>query len=242
MVRSVLVFSLMGLLLLTACAPHDLSGVYIAKRSDLSGMSFVMLTSSSPTQLSGHMTVTAVEGSHANGIESLTYPLSGTVNGSHILFFANNQQISAEMSGDGFSMLWPSGSGIQNLDFRRSSADEVNAFVAKLDKQGSAARAAYMQTATATLELTNLSSGTAEFYVDDQPSCNAPPGMHCTITVGVITTHTLSAVTAYDQSSYQTPRTNLAAAPNAYYRFESCGETGTPGQNCGLFTISNPSP
>ena len=226
--------------LLTACAPRDLSGVYVAKQSDSSGLLYMTLTSSSPTQLVGQLTGAGVLGSERSGVKTYTYPVSGTVNDNHIVFYANNQQTTADLSGNGFTLTVPSTSGrIEMMEFRRSSTAEVNKLVAEIDKRGQAARIAYLQTATATVELTNLSSGTSEFYVDHQPSCNAPPDTHCTVSVRVIGGHILSAVTSYGDSSYQTPATRLYAEPNADYKFESCGETGTPGQNCGLFTISS---
>jgi hypothetical protein len=125
--------------------------------------------------------------------------------------------------------------------FQRASIEDVNKAVDDINKEGGVARATYLASATATIELTNLSDGVAYFYIDNQLSCTARSNTHCDVSVSVTEPHALSAITSYSaQQAYRTPSAQLQAEPNASYRFEACGETGTPGSNCGLFTVSTP--
>jgi hypothetical protein len=92
---------------------------------------------------------------------------------------------------------------------------------------------------TATLRLENDSMGASTFYVDGADACNAGPGTFCMVTLHVYRPHTISAYTAYSQSGgFTTPEVTLQANANEAYKFLSCGETGTPGTNCGLFLTS----
>jgi hypothetical protein len=92
---------------------------------------------------------------------------------------------------------------------------------------------------TATVKLENDSMGNAIFYVDGNDACNAAPSTFCLVTLHVFRSHTLSAYTTYSQTGgFTTPEVTLQANANEVYRFLSCGETGTPGTNCGLFLES----
>lgn len=92
---------------------------------------------------------------------------------------------------------------------------------------------------TATVRLENDSMGSSVFYVDGTDACNAGPSQFCTVVLHVYRAHTLSAFTAYSQTGgFTTPEVKLQANANDAYRFLSCGETSSPGSNCGLFLMS----
>lgn len=92
---------------------------------------------------------------------------------------------------------------------------------------------------TAVVRLENDSMGYSTFYVDGTDACNAGPNTFCLVTFHVFRSHTLSAYTTYSQTGgFTTPEVSLQANANEVYRFLSCGETGTPGNNCGLFLMS----
>jgi len=94
---------------------------------------------------------------------------------------------------------------------------------------------------TAVVRLENDSMGSSVFYVDGTDACNANPNTFCLVTIHIFRPHTLSAYTTYSQNGgFTTPEVTLQANANAVYRFLSCGETGTPGANCGLFLVSAP--
>jgi hypothetical protein len=81
--------------------------------------------------------------------------------------------------------------------------------------------------------------GYSTFYVDGADACNASPNTFCTVVVHVYRPHTLSAFTTYSETGgFTTPEVTLQANANEAYRFLSCGETGSPGSNCGLFLTS----
>lgn len=230
-------------ILLTACGPRDLSGTYAATGGDPpQNLIYLVLTSTSSTQLVGHFFAMTVDGTKSSGVNTQSFPVAATVNGSNLVLYVNGHQLSAQLIRDGIALQFAQSSGILNtLDYRRVSTDYVNKIISNIDRQGEAARTTYLATATATLELTNLSDGNAEFYVDGEPRCSAPSGTHCEVSVSVSDSHALSAVTSYGSQSYSTPTTQLQAEPNGVYRFEACGQTGTYGSDCGLFTISVPS-
>jgi hypothetical protein len=92
---------------------------------------------------------------------------------------------------------------------------------------------------TASVRLENDSMGTSTFYVDGNDACNASPNTFCTVVLRVYRSHTLSAYTSYSETGgFNTPEVTLQANANEAYRFLSCGETGSPGSNCGLFLMS----
>lgn len=92
---------------------------------------------------------------------------------------------------------------------------------------------------TAIVRLENDSMGYSAFYVDGTDACNAAPSTFCLVTLHVFRPHTLSAYTTYWQTGgFTTPVVALQASADEVYRFLSCGETGTPGTNCGLFLVS----
>lgn len=92
---------------------------------------------------------------------------------------------------------------------------------------------------TATVRLENDSMGSSVFYVDGSDACNAGPNQFCTVILHIYRPHTLSAYTAYSENGgFTTPEVTLQASANDAYRFLSCGETGSPGSNCGLFLMS----
>ncbi len=92
---------------------------------------------------------------------------------------------------------------------------------------------------TAAVRLENDSRGYSTFYVDGTNACNAEPSTFCLVTLHVFRPHTFSAYTTYSQTGgFTTPEVTLQAHANEVYRFLSCGETGTPGSNCGLFLMS----
>jgi hypothetical protein len=94
---------------------------------------------------------------------------------------------------------------------------------------------------TATVRLENDSMGYSAFYVDGTDACNANSNTFCVVTIHVFRSHTFSAYTTYSQTGgFTTPEVTLQANANEEYRFLSCGETGTPGTNCGLFLVSRP--
>lgn len=92
---------------------------------------------------------------------------------------------------------------------------------------------------TATVRLENDSMGSSVFYVDGSDACNASPSQFCTVILHIYRPHTLTAYTTYSENGgYTTPEVTLQANANEAYRFLSCGETGSPGSNCGLFLMS----
>lgn len=92
---------------------------------------------------------------------------------------------------------------------------------------------------TASVRLENDSMGSSVFYVDGSDACNAGPSQFCMVVLHVYRPHTLSAFTTYSETGgFKTPEVLLQADANAAYRFLSCGETGSPGSNCGLFLMS----
>jgi hypothetical protein len=95
---------------------------------------------------------------------------------------------------------------------------------------------------TATVYLENRSMGRARFYVDDVQACDAQGSSQCAVTLSVWKPHVLSAVTDYGLSSYATPTANLYLQRNAQYEYISCGMTGTPQRDCGLFSRQGTSP
>ena len=91
---------------------------------------------------------------------------------------------------------------------------------------------------TATVYLENHSTGRSLFYVDDNRACDAQPDALCTVRLYVWKTHTLRAYTYYgDKSPYQSPQVRFQVQRNEVYRYVSCGMTGSPQQNCGIFSI-----
>ncbi|HKU68294.1 MAG TPA: hypothetical protein VJP85_11015 [Candidatus Baltobacteraceae bacterium] len=92
---------------------------------------------------------------------------------------------------------------------------------------------------TATVQLVNESDGTATFYVDGKTACIAYSDQSCTVALRVYRSHTLSADTFYnDAESFVTPLITLRAKKDEVYKYMACGQTGTPGENCGLFAVS----
>jgi len=98
------------------------------------------------------------------------------------------------------------------------------------------AGAVWYYSGTATVTLENQSQGHSLFYVDGAQACDAPAGTQCTVRLYSWKQHTLSAVTSYYDRTYDTPTVVLYPQRDAEYQFLSCGMTGTPRQNCGLFT------
>jgi hypothetical protein len=240
----VLVPPLLGLFF-AGCEARDLSGTYLAKieTADVPGVAYFDLTSTtSASQLTGSLTATGVMATASDGVVSRSIPVTATANEKHLVFYIAGQTASSDLMSDGFTISMPGPDGrIQSMTFHRASIEDVNKAVDDIKQKGQVARKAYLATATATVELTNLSDGVAYFYIDDQLRCTASSGTHCDVAVSVTEPHALSATTAYSaQQSYQTPLVQLQAEPNAVYRFEACGETGSPGSSCGLFTVSNP--
>ncbi len=95
--------------------------------------------------------------------------------------------------------------------------------------------AAWYFTGTATVYLENRSYGHTIFYVDDVQACDAQAGTQCTVRLYVWKPHTLRATTYYGSNYYVTPLANFYVQRDAEYEYISCGMTGTPQQNCGLF-------
>jgi len=91
---------------------------------------------------------------------------------------------------------------------------------------------------TATVYLENHSTGRSIFYVDDNRACDAQPETQCTVRLYVWKTHTLRAYTYYgDKSPYQTAPVSFQVQRDEVYRYVSCGMTGAPGANCGIFSV-----
>jgi len=94
---------------------------------------------------------------------------------------------------------------------------------------------------TATVSLKNESMGHSMFYVDGVPACNAPAGTQCTVFLRLGKPHTLTATTFYDIGQYRTPpftltpRVPLIPWSKIEYQYISCGVTGKPEVDCGLF-------
>lgn len=92
----------------------------------------------------------------------------------------------------------------------------------------------------ATVYLENYSTGAAYFYVDGRFVCKANSDSPCEIELTEAAPHHMSAVTSYSSASNQTPDVVLKIQQDRIYRFLACGETGTFGQNCGLFAVNTP--
>ncbi len=95
--------------------------------------------------------------------------------------------------------------------------------------------AIWYSTGTATVYLENHSSGHSIFYVDGVQACDAQAETQCTVRLYVSKSHTLSATTYYSNNVYATPPVTFSVQRNAEYEYVSCGMTGIPQQNCGLF-------
>lgn len=96
----------------------------------------------------------------------------------------------------------------------------------------------YPQTATVTFE--NKSDGMAMFFVDDNIACREVySGQFCTVAVRTFRSHQLYATDFYGSGGqvYSTPKVSLQAKTGERYQYLACGETGTPGENCGLFAV-----
>lgn len=94
-------------------------------------------------------------------------------------------------------------------------------------------------TGTAMVRLENDSTGMSTFFVDGVAVCKAGPDTYCNVELHTWAPHTLSAWTTYSETEgYNTPVVTLQAKDGEIYRFLSCGQTGTPGSNCGLFGVS----
>jgi len=94
---------------------------------------------------------------------------------------------------------------------------------------------------TATVYLKNESVGHSMFYVDGVSACNAPAGTQCAVFLHLGKPHTLTATTMYDIGQYRTPPFTLTPPVQLIpwskieYQYISCGVTGKPEVDCGLF-------
>lgn len=95
----------------------------------------------------------------------------------------------------------------------------------------------YPQTATVVLE--NKSDGTAMFFVDNNIACrDVHSGQYCTVAIRTYRSHQFYATDYYGaEQFYFTPRQTLSAKTGERYEYLACGQTGTPGENCGLFGL-----
>lgn len=88
---------------------------------------------------------------------------------------------------------------------------------------------------TATMSLENRSYGHSLFYVDGTQACDAPAETQCVVRLSSWKTHTIRASTSFMGQTFETPTVSLYPHRDARYLFVSCGATGVPRQNCGLF-------
>ncbi len=89
--------------------------------------------------------------------------------------------------------------------------------------------------------LENYSTGVAYFYVDGRFVCKANSDSPCEVELTEAAPHHMLAITSYSSASkYETPDVVVKVQQGLIYRFLACGETGSFGQNCGLFKVNTP--
>lgn len=130
------VLGLMFVVVLTSVArAADLTGIFIARYSD--ALVYFNLTQQA-SYLTGYFEMVSFDQTSPDGLRRTTYHVSGSVSGSRaILEVQGYSELTADLSGDGFTVSIPQRSGqIAESRFRRSSVTEVNRLVAEITANG----------------------------------------------------------------------------------------------------------